>query len=84
MRVYMQTPPRADAPPRFYQLVLTRDLLGGWNLVREWGQVGSPGRVKRERFSDYEQAAETLERLREAQLKRGYRTVFVEGDSGPP
>ena len=84
MRVYMQTPPGPDGPPRFYQLILTRDLVDGWTLIREWGQAGSPGRSKRDHFPDYSSAAQALERLREAQIRRGYRTMFIEGESGPP
>jgi hypothetical protein len=36
MRVFMQTRPIGTDPPRYYQIVLEQDLLGGWTLFREW------------------------------------------------
>jgi hypothetical protein len=40
MRLFMQS--RAEGPeaPRYYQIMLQQDLLGGWTLFREWGQQG--------------------------------------------
>lgn len=31
---------------RFYRLTIQPDLFGGADLVREWGRLGSPGRVR--------------------------------------
>lgn len=31
---------------RFYALSVQADLLTGWSLVREWGRIGRPGRVR--------------------------------------
>ena len=57
MRIYMQTRPAAEAP-RYYQLLLEQDLLGGWTLYREWGQQGGrpsarklPARARMVRYS---------------------------------
>ncbi len=75
----MQTPPLADKAPRFYHLFLQPDLLGGWSLVREWGYQGAGGTVKKEYFEEREAAERALLAARDAQLKRGYRVVFVEG-----
>jgi len=30
---------------RFYNLDISPDLFGGWLLIREYGRVGSPGRL---------------------------------------
>ncbi len=79
MRIYMQTPPMQDQIPRFYQLCLERDLFNGWSLIKEWGQVGSPGRIKREYYDDLEKAQLAFQRARDQQSKRGYRVVFVQG-----
>lgn len=83
MRIYMQTPPTADVPPRFCHLILQQDLLGGWNVVRESGSQGGSGRLRREHFDDRDSAVQALIRLRDAQLKRGYQVVFVQGQEGP-
>lgn len=78
MRIYMQIPPQADRPPRYYHLHLQEDLLEGWTLVREWGYQGASGRVRREHFTDREAAEEALLRVRDEQLKRGYQVVFIQ------
>lgn len=80
MRVYMQTMADADQAPRFYQLVLQEDLLNGWTLVREWGHQGSSGRVKKDHFASKEEAQKALLKVRDAQLKRGFRVVYMRGE----
>jgi len=80
MRVYLQIVPEQDKAPRFYQLVLQEDLINGWTLVREWGQQGSPGRVKKDHFTSREEALNALLQVRDAQLKRGYQVVYMRGD----
>ncbi|HID48400.1 MAG TPA: WGR domain-containing protein [Chromatiales bacterium] len=89
MRVYMQIPALDGKPPRFYQLALQQDLLSGWNLIREWGQQGQAGRIKRDHFPDRESALDALLRVRDIQIKRGYQVVFLKGmdkpgPAGPP
>lgn len=78
MRLYMQIPPEADKPPRYYHLHLQEDLIEGWTLVREWGYQGAGGRLMKEHFPDRDSAQEALMRVRDEQLKRGYRVVFME------
>jgi hypothetical protein len=80
MRIYMQQlPTEAGRAPRFLHLHIQEDLLDGWNLVKETGYQGSPGRVTRTHFDDVAGATEALLVERDKQLKRGYRVVFVEG-----
>ncbi len=79
MRIYMQRPPIDEKPARYYQLVLQEDLLEGWSLLVESGQQGSQGRIRHEHFASLDQAVVKLESLRNAQLNRGYRTMYVEG-----
>jgi len=81
MRIYMQTGPVEGRPPRFYHLLLQQDLLGGWSLIREWGQQGSAGRVCREHHLDRESAEAAMARWRSAQQRRGFRVVFIEGEA---
>ena len=80
MRIYMQTVADADKFPRFYQLLLQEDLINGWTLVREWGQQGAAGRVKKDHFATREDAQRALLKVRDAQLQRGYRVVFMRGE----
>lgn len=81
MRIYMQTPPVGDRPPRFYHLHLQEDLIEGWTLVRESGYQGAAGRVAREYFVEREHALQALMQARDAQIKRGYQVVFTQGDT---
>jgi len=85
MRIYLQLPATGDQPPRYYQLVLQEDLLGGWTLIRESGRQDAVGRIKRENFADHEAAQRAMIKVRDSQVARGYRVVFVEGDrsTGP-
>jgi predicted DNA-binding WGR domain protein len=80
MRIYMQTPVTDDKPPRFYQLHLQEDLLEGWSVVREWGSQGSPGRVKRNHYATREEAERAMLMIRDAQVNRGYRVMFMRGE----
>ncbi len=79
MRIYMQTGFTDSKSLRYYQLILEKDLLGGWAVVREWGQQGTGGRVKREHFVEQEAAQMALMQLRDKQLARGYKVVFIQG-----
>ena len=79
----MQTPVGDDATPRYYHLHLQEDLLEGWTLVREWGHQGAGGRVVREHFPDHDLAQQALLKVRDEQLKRGYRVVFIQGLDQP-
>ena len=84
MRIYMQTDFMENKSPRYYQIILDRDLLGGWSLVRESGQQGGTGRVTREHYTDLDTAQFALERLRDKQLARGYKIVFIQGQEYLP
>ncbi len=84
MRIYMQTPAHGDQPPRFYHLILEKELLEGWSLIREWGHQGSPGRVRRDHYTDFDSAEQELLKVRDAQIGRGFRVVFVQGSEAPP
>ncbi|MFA5626521.1 MAG: WGR domain-containing protein [Thiohalomonadaceae bacterium] len=79
----MQGPITDDSSPRYYQLFLQEDLLGGWNVVREWGFQGASGRTVREYFECREDAIVALAKSRDAQLKRGYRVMFMQGEAQP-
>lgn len=83
MRIYMQTTPEGNHPPRFCLLAVQQDLLEGWSLVRETGYQGYSGQVKRWRFATRDEADRHLMEQRDAQARRGYRVVFSEGRVNP-
>lgn len=57
---------------RFYRMSIQRDLFGGANLVREWGRIGSRGRMLVERHEDEGEAMTALLKLASAKKRRGY------------
>jgi len=83
MRLYMQTKPVAAEPPRYYQIALQQDLLGGWTLTREWGQPGGRPNAKRELYLERDDALAAFEHARDAQLKRGFHIMFSQGAESP-
>jgi predicted DNA-binding WGR domain protein len=83
MRVFMQTKTAGADAPRYYQIVLQQDLLGGWTLFREWGQQGGKASSRREVFLERDAAMSAFERARDAQLKRGFHVMFAQGFDGP-
>jgi predicted DNA-binding WGR domain protein len=83
MRLFMQTQPTGAGAPRYYQIVLQQDLLGGWMLFREWGQQGAHASSKRETFLERGAALAAFEHARDAQLRRGFQVMFAQGFDGP-
>ncbi|HEC20357.1 MAG TPA: WGR domain-containing protein [Gammaproteobacteria bacterium] len=83
MRIYLQTPPDSDGLPRFYHLFLQEDLINGWTLIKESGRQGGAGKVTKRHFENHDQAMAALIAARDAQIKRGYRVVFVKGEQAP-
>ncbi|WP_245314359.1 WGR domain-containing protein [Rhizobium sp. R634] len=64
---------RALNMARFYRLSIQPTLFGGSSLVRNWGRIGTEGRLKVELFDTLGQAAVALERVASRKLRRGYR-----------
>ena len=83
MRVYLQQPPSGNESPRYVQLSLMPDLLGGWELLRETGQTGGRSTLRREQFLDQASALSALEQARDQQLRRGFQLMYAEGTGAP-
>jgi predicted DNA-binding WGR domain protein len=83
MRILLQTSPTESTNPRFYHLFLQQDLIEGWALIRETGRQGAPGKVTHQHFEKWDDAQAAMLELRDKQLKRGYRVVFVQGVGQP-
>jgi len=82
MRIYMQTPADPGEAPRYVQLTLEQDLLGGWTLYRESGRQGGRATLRREVYLEDSDAIEAFEKARDSQIKRGFRVVFAQGMQG--
>ena len=83
MRMLLQQRPDGREAPRFVQLMLEPDLLGGWTLVRESGQIGGRSSLRREQYLDQASALAAFEHARDLQLKRGFQLMFVQGAEAP-
>jgi len=82
MRLLLQQRPDGHDAPRFVQLMLQPDLLGGWTLVRETGHIGGRSSVRREQYLDQASAVAALEQARDQQIKRGFQLMFAQGTDG--
>jgi len=83
MRLLLQQRPDGREAPRFVQLQLQPDLLGGWELLRETGQTGGRSTVRREQHADQASALAAFERARDQSLKKGFQLVFAQGVDAP-
>lgn len=83
MRLLLQQPPQGPEAPKYVQLILQQDLLGGWTLLREAGQTGGKFTLKRELFLEQDAAVLAFEKARDQQLKKGYRVMFSQGADAP-
>lgn len=57
---------------RFYRLSVRCDLFGSVSLVREWGRIGSWGRMKVDVYADEGAAVTALLKLAALKRRRGY------------
>ncbi|MGS1078196.1 WGR domain-containing protein [Pseudoxanthomonas beigongshangi] len=83
MRVFLQQRPETGEAPRYVQLTLQPDLFGGWELLRESGQIGGRAQLKREQYLLQSEADAAFEKARDTHLKRGYQITFTQGASQP-
>jgi len=83
MRLYLQIPAVEEKPPRFYQLILQADLIGGWTVIRESGYQGNSGRVQRSHHESYDDALQSLLKWRDTQINKGFSVVYMKGLDSP-
>ena len=83
MRLFLQQQPAAGEAPKFVQLILEQDLLGGWFLVKESGHTGGRSQLKREQFLQHEAAIIAFEKDRDNYVKRGFQIMFIQGVVAP-
>ena len=83
MRGFLQQPPSGPEPARYLQHTLQPDLFGGWELLRESGQIGGRAQLKREQYLLQDEATAAFEKARDGHVKRGYQVTFVRGAEAP-
>ncbi|GAB2670984.1 WGR domain-containing protein [Arenimonas aestuarii] len=83
MRLLLQQKPNAGEAPKFVQLTLQQDLLGGWTLLRETGQIGGKTQLRREQFLERDAAVSAFEKARDMQVRKGFQVMFAQGAHAP-
>ncbi|MEO5378937.1 MAG: WGR domain-containing protein [Magnetococcus sp. DMHC-6] len=79
MKAYLQRLNPANGLICYYSLQIQRDLLGRWQVIREWGKSGSPGTLRRSPYDTHAQAVDALRSLRDQLTQKGYLVVMQEG-----
>ncbi|MBF0455331.1 MAG: WGR domain-containing protein [Magnetococcales bacterium] len=79
MKAYLQRLNPNSGDVWFYSIQIQRDLMGRWQVIREWGRSGSPGTVRHMPYDAYYDAQESMETLIEELSQRGYQVVHSEG-----
>lgn len=60
---------------RFYLLAMEQDLFNGIALVRNWGRIGTRGRLRIELFRSRQDAEARLAAIANRKVKRGYQVA---------
>jgi predicted DNA-binding WGR domain protein len=63
---------RAKDMRRFHAMQVGVTLFGEVVLVKEWGRIGSPGRVREEIFASADLAQAALKKHQAVKMRRGY------------
>lgn len=79
MKAYLQKINVQSGEVWFYSIQIQRDLLGEWQIIREWGRSGSSGTVRRQIFDDLDPAMENMDLLVDQLREKGYKVVMREG-----
>ena len=66
---------------RFYRMEIQPDLFGEWCLMREWGGIGSTGKMRSAPFSTSHEAETALQLQRSAKEQREYAISIPEHDA---
>ncbi len=83
MRIFLQQRPDTGEAPRYVQLTLQPDLFGGWELLRETGQIGGRAQLRREQYLLQDEANAAFEKSRDSHVKRGFQIMFARGADAP-
>lgn len=79
MKAYLQRLNASNDLIWFYAIQIQRDLLGRWQVIREWGRSGSPGTLRQSPFDTHAGAEESMTSLLRQLTDKGYRVVMREG-----
>ena len=79
MKAYMQRlNPQTDLL-WYFSIQIQLDLLGRWQVIREWGRSGSPGTLRHMPYESLQEAVDAFIYTKEQLIGKGYRVVMQEG-----
>lgn len=81
MKAYLQRLNPETEMIWYYSLQIQRDLLGRWQVIREWGRSGSPGTLRQVPFDTHGEAVSSMTDLMDQLVEKGYQVVMREGFS---
>jgi predicted DNA-binding WGR domain protein len=61
---------------RFYRLDVQRDLFGAWAVIREWGRIGQPGRMRSDPYPTAEQAEDRIRPVRLSGTENRHKATY--------
>jgi predicted DNA-binding WGR domain protein len=76
MQILLRRRDPAHRMARFYRMGLQARLLDPpetWDVVREWGRIGSPGTVRADSFAGSSDAESAAHSLAQRKYRKGYR-----------
>lgn len=79
MKAYLQRINPDNAEVWFYSLQIQPDLLGRWQVIKNWGRSGAPGTMRHSAHDELAEAIEQFEAVKRQVLKKGYQVVMQEG-----
>ncbi len=80
--IYM-TGTGAKGNARFYRAFVTADLLGGWSLVREWGERGAAGHSKVDWVEELPDALDQLRHVARRKAREGFQPIVAAAHAYP-
>ncbi|MBF0193108.1 MAG: WGR domain-containing protein [Magnetococcales bacterium] len=79
MKAYLQRLNPVSGDVWYYSIQIQRDLMGRWQVIREWGRSGSPGTVRYMPYDSFFDAQDSMQTLVEQLSDKGYQVVHSEG-----
>ncbi|MBF0609831.1 MAG: WGR domain-containing protein [Magnetococcales bacterium] len=79
MKAYLQRLSPESNQLWYFSIQIQMDLLGRWQVMREWGKYGSPGTLRKQPFESLQEAMAAFSDLKEQLMSKGYQVVMQEG-----
>lgn len=79
MKAYMQRLNPQTELLWYFSIQIQMDLLGRWQVIREWGRSGSPGTLRHMPYDSLQSAVNAFISTKNQLVEKGYQVVMQEG-----